>query len=40
VGEAPQYDDLTLIVCGITETPPERKKRRDEPTQNVPTQKK
>ena len=39
VGEAPQYDDLTLIVCGITETPPERKKRRDEPTQNVPTQK-
>ncbi len=40
VGEAPQYDDLTLIVCGITETPPERKKRRDEPTQNVPVQKK
>jgi serine phosphatase RsbU (regulator of sigma subunit) len=40
VGEAPQYDDLTLIVCGITETPPERKKRRDEPTQNVPTHKK
>jgi serine phosphatase RsbU (regulator of sigma subunit) len=40
VGEASQYDDLTLIVCGITDTPPERKKRRDEPTQNVPTHKK
>jgi sigma-B regulation protein RsbU (phosphoserine phosphatase) len=40
VGEAPQYDDLTLIVCSITETPPERKKRRDEPTQNFPTLKK
>jgi phosphoserine phosphatase RsbU/P len=39
VGEAPQYDDLTLIICGIAETPTERKKRRDEPTQNVPLQK-
>ncbi len=40
VGEAPQYDDLTLIVTGITETTPDRKKRRDEPTQNFATQKK
>jgi phosphoserine phosphatase RsbU/P len=39
VGEAPQYDDLTLIVCGITDTPPERKKRRDEPTQENRTHK-
>jgi serine phosphatase RsbU (regulator of sigma subunit) len=39
VGEAPQYDDLTLIVCGIAETPAERKKRRDEPTQENRTQK-
>jgi serine phosphatase RsbU (regulator of sigma subunit) len=37
VGEAPQYDDLTLIVCAITT--PERKKRRDEPTQEHATHK-
>jgi serine phosphatase RsbU (regulator of sigma subunit)/pSer/pThr/pTyr-binding forkhead associated (FHA) protein len=30
VGEASQYDDLTLIVCAITDA--ERRKRRDEPT--------
>jgi serine phosphatase RsbU (regulator of sigma subunit) len=39
VGEAPQYDDLTLIACGITDTTPERKKRRDEITQDFPLQK-
>ena len=35
VGEAAQYDDLTLIVFGIAATTPERQKRRDEPTQSV-----
>jgi phosphoserine phosphatase RsbU/P len=39
VGEAPQYDDLTLIVTGIVENTPEKKKRRDEPTQDIPTHK-
>jgi phosphoserine phosphatase RsbU/P len=39
VGEAAQYDDLTIIVCGIAQhiVTPERKQRRDEPTQSVPS---
>ena len=36
VGEAAQYDDLTLIVCGVSEPTDDRKKRRDEPTQSQP----
>lgn len=40
VGEAPQYDDLTLIVCGIAGAAAKvLQKRRDEPTQSVPTKK-
>lgn len=36
VGDAPQYDDLTLIVLGVTdEATPARQRRRDEPTQTV-----
>ncbi len=35
VGAAPQADDLTLIVCGISV--PERRKREDEPTQSHKT---
>jgi sigma-B regulation protein RsbU (phosphoserine phosphatase) len=32
VGEAPQYDDLTLLLCGYRGVSAERLKRRDEPT--------
>jgi serine phosphatase RsbU (regulator of sigma subunit)/pSer/pThr/pTyr-binding forkhead associated (FHA) protein len=36
VGDAPQYDDVTLIVLGVTGEPaPARLRRRDEPTQTV-----
>jgi phosphoserine phosphatase RsbU/P len=35
VAEAPQSDDLTLLVCGVTDT--ERKKRREDPTDLVRT---
>jgi len=39
VGDAPQYDDVTLIVLGATtdDVPPiqPRVRRRDEPTQTV-----
>ncbi len=38
VGDAPQIDDLTLILCGIRDViTPERQRRRDEPTQMVPS---
>src|SRR4029079_8434376 len=38
VGDAPQYDDVTLIVLGVTgEVAPSRARRRDEPTQTVKT---
>lgn len=37
VGDAAQYDDLTLIVLGVTgEVTSGRLRRRDEPTQNTP----
>jgi hypothetical protein len=32
VGDAPQYDDLTVLLCGYQGVAPERMKRRDEPT--------
>jgi serine phosphatase RsbU (regulator of sigma subunit) len=32
VGEGPQYDDLTVLLCGFRGVSPERLKRRDEPT--------
>jgi serine phosphatase RsbU (regulator of sigma subunit) len=36
VGEASQYDDLTLLVCGASGLiSPERRKRRDEPTESI-----
>jgi sigma-B regulation protein RsbU (phosphoserine phosphatase) len=36
VGDAPQYDDVTLIVLGVTGEPAAgRLRRRDEPTQTV-----
>jgi phosphoserine phosphatase RsbU/P len=36
VGDAPQSDDVTLIVLGVTADPsPARMKRRDEPTQSI-----
>jgi sigma-B regulation protein RsbU (phosphoserine phosphatase) len=36
VGDAPQYDDVTLMVLGVTDDPPaSRVRRRDEPTQTV-----
>jgi len=36
VGDAPQYDDVTLIVLGATDgVAPARVRRRDEPTQTV-----
>ncbi len=39
VGDAPQADDLTLILCGIRDViTAERQRRRDEPTQMVPAE--
>ncbi len=36
VGDAPQYDDVTLILLGVGGDPaPARVRRRDEPTQTV-----
>jgi len=35
VGEAPQYDDLTVLLCGFHGVAPDRVKRRDEPTTTV-----
>jgi serine phosphatase RsbU (regulator of sigma subunit) len=32
VGEAPQYDDLTVLLCGYQGVAADRMKRRDEPT--------
>jgi serine phosphatase RsbU (regulator of sigma subunit) len=36
VGEASQYDDLTVLICGVRGEPsPERQKRREEITQSI-----
>ena len=35
VGEAPQYDDVTLIVLGVTRGGARARSRRDEPTQQL-----
>jgi sigma-B regulation protein RsbU (phosphoserine phosphatase) len=35
VGEAPQYDDLTVLLCGFHGVSPDRIKRRDEPTSSI-----